>query len=284
MLSSTSRPTLLRAALIAASASAFALLAAPLAATTWCVPSQCPTIQAGVDSAAAGDTVQVSAGSYAENIMMTNKDQLVLSGSGAETCIVEAADDYFPPLAITYCDDATIQAFQWVGDVGMVIWGLEASVTFTDNVVWFAQTNPAYSCGTAMFECIGDSKFLRNSFLCVSGLQGNLLAINVDPPYPCPVVAPEVVISENLFWEVSWPIIGGGSVQFLVESNNLGAAAVTYPGSNIYEDLPDFRVAANSPNLPENNPYGVLLGALGKGCGPILRTQETWGKIKSRYR
>jgi hypothetical protein len=46
----------------------------------------------------------------------------------------------------------------------------------------------------------------------------------------------------------------------------------------------DFTLAANSPCLPENNQWGVLVGALGEGCGPIARLQETWAKIKARYR
>ena len=46
----------------------------------------------------------------------------------------------------------------------------------------------------------------------------------------------------------------------------------------------DFTLAENSPCLPENNSCGVLIGALGQGCGPISRTLDTWAMIKSRYR
>jgi hypothetical protein len=46
----------------------------------------------------------------------------------------------------------------------------------------------------------------------------------------------------------------------------------------------DYSLAANSPCLPENNQWGVLIGALGEGCGPIARLQESWAKIKARYR
>ena len=46
----------------------------------------------------------------------------------------------------------------------------------------------------------------------------------------------------------------------------------------------DFTVAANSPLLPENNSCGVLIGALGAGCGAVSIDPTTWADIKSRYR
>jgi hypothetical protein len=49
-------------------------------------------------------------------------------------------------------------------------------------------------------------------------------------------------------------------------------------------DNGDYSLAANSPCLPENNDWGVLVGALGEGCGPISRLHETWTRIKARYR
>jgi hypothetical protein len=47
----------------------------------------------------------------------------------------------------------------------------------------------------------------------------------------------------------------------------------------------DFTLAAASPCLPQNNPWGVLVGATGQGClGPVSLRHESWGSIKARYR
>lgn len=62
-------------------------------ATTWYVPSQCPNIQAGIDSAATGDTVVVADGTYTgagnKNIDFLGKGILVTSENGPELTVID---------------------------------------------------------------------------------------------------------------------------------------------------------------------------------------------------
>jgi hypothetical protein len=53
---------------------------------------------------------------------------------------------------------------------------------------------------------------------------------------------------------------------------------------DIYSD--DFALCENSQARPDNNPWGVLMGASSEHCGPCDSpvTEVSWGAIKARYR
>ncbi|MGQ0722860.1 MAG: hypothetical protein ACT4PE_15015, partial [Candidatus Eiseniibacteriota bacterium] len=70
---------------------AFALIltapASPSRAATWLVPAEAPTIAAGLDSAAAGDTVLVACGNYEEHGLVLGSGVTLRSATGQPDCV-----------------------------------------------------------------------------------------------------------------------------------------------------------------------------------------------------
>ncbi len=65
-----------------------ALSAPPAAGRTWLVPLEAPTVRAGIDSAAAGDTVLVACGTYLERGIALKPGITVRSETGDPACVV----------------------------------------------------------------------------------------------------------------------------------------------------------------------------------------------------
>nr|MEE4266784.1 right-handed parallel beta-helix repeat-containing protein [Candidatus Krumholzibacteria bacterium] len=71
---------------------AMALLAGSVQAATWLVPGDAPSIQAGIDSAALGDTVLVSCGTYLEHDIIMKGGIYLLGESEEPGCVVIDAE------------------------------------------------------------------------------------------------------------------------------------------------------------------------------------------------
>jgi parallel beta-helix repeat protein len=109
------RPALVAGALLAA-------LALPARAGTLHVPKDQPTIQAAVDAAADGDTIVISAGTYAEAVSITGKSGLILQAAGK--AVIDAIGSS-PGLALDQCNDVNVIGVRFIDGSG-------DAVTITD--------------------------------------------------------------------------------------------------------------------------------------------------------
>lgn len=79
------------------------------AATVINVPADQPTIQAGIDAAADGETVLVAPGTYHERLLLSQKSVEVRSSAGPETTIIDG--DYAGPVVVFQDGGGVLQGF-----------------------------------------------------------------------------------------------------------------------------------------------------------------------------
>lgn len=390
----------------AASISALVLFATPLTATTWHVPSHCPTIQAGIDSSAAGDTVLVACGTYYESDIDMKSGVVLRSETGLPDCVTIDGGENTILLCVDVDAATRIEGLTLTNG----IWGAScywcratfADCVFTNNygpdgggmVVRESETvlvdcvfqgNTAYGVGgglvchgpwiapargtsdfqTTLTGCVfannsavyggaiattfwaglvvTDCLFSGNTALekggalsldelggtvsdCVfhenSAQSGGAIFSNYGAPFitNCTLVGntatsrgagilvgvnsdlvtlENTIITDSPDGEAIWcfgspavPVLRCCDLHGNVDGDWVGCVAGQEGVNGNFSANPlfcdpgtdNYTLAENSPCLPANNSCGVLIGALGQGCGPISRTLDTWAKIKSRYR
>ena len=123
-------------------------------ATVWQVPSQCPTVQAGIDSASAGDTVSVACGTYHEHDIVLKSGVLLQSDTGDASCVTIDAEWQGRVFVCENLDtSSTISGFTVMGgfhDLGAGMWCLSSTVTVSGCV--FRQNTAYHGGGMACFD------------------------------------------------------------------------------------------------------------------------------------
>jgi len=176
-------------------ASLILLLPAVTHAATWHVPSQCPTIQAGIDSASAGDVVELADAIYTgegnRDIDFMSKAVTVRSASGnPDLCVIDCeGSESAPHRAFRFHSGEGpesvlegVSIVQGWRDPGAAIRCEDSSPTLTNCI--FRNNAAGYGDGGGLY-CITSSPTLTNcvfrSNRAVVGSGGGLCCIDSSP-------------------------------------------------------------------------------------------------------
>jgi len=232
-----------------------------------------PTIQAGVDSSAAGDTVLVGPGTYYVNIIWTKEGLTIIGEEGPlETLlrpIIPSEDSGFAlesntelkgfwtqsslysSISLTNCDNVKI-----TGNIiqsSSALTGIIASESFAEiaNNLFFGTGAGIYIDSHGPYFYYIYNNIILNDVVCGG--------INDLFPY-CNFAGPEP-------WSCPLGEISGLDPQFCG-----------------LEDSGNYFLQEDSPCAPDNSGGCGLIGPLPVGCGTVATEQKSWGEIKSIYK
>ena len=252
-------------------------------------------IQAAIDSASAGDTIQVQDGTYAENVTISSKQDLTLQGAGRDVVTLDGSAgvaDQKPAILIQDSQKITIKGFKIaksrravhaIGSTGLVV----ADNRFENNLrqsVLFDKSEG---------QLTGD--LIQNTQLDQDGTRGE--GVNIADSQ---VILKDNTISKNILFG----IVAQGSSQVTVINNRitetksdpqqnffgvginlLGSTQVTIQGNTIAQNdrrgiLIQENVQATiqqQNTIADNNKVGIMLGGSAKATiedNTIIRNAE----------
>lgn len=150
---------------------------------------------------------------------------------------------------------------------GAAIMALDGGVTTVSNCTFWRNESGRY--GGTMAAWYGSTILVTRS----------IFAATHRLPATFCNAAGRIEFEENIFWNNTVANTSGDCLDPVGVNGNFTADPFFCDPVD-----GDLRVAVNSPCLPANNPLRALVGALGRGCGPVALTAESWARVKARYR
>ncbi len=258
------------------------LCASHASAKTWYIKvdgtGDSPTINAGVDSAAAGDTILVAEGFYEmEDVILLRKPVVLISEMGSTRTRIKPKDPLTVIAAInamdlpSYVPAAEITGFWFEGFSFAGLSLCSCDNTFIRNNIF---TNNRYG----VFMNLGGSVHLENNTF-----YGNTeYGINAYDGG-----------EGAMIWNIVWDRAYGLDLVYTVMNDFMNLSdSYPYQVNNFSLD-PEFCGAAagnfylqsDSPCASENPPFqGFLIGALPVNCSTTSVENKTWGAVKAIYR
>jgi hypothetical protein len=260
-------------------------------ARTWYINTagtgDAPTIAAGVDSAVAGDTVLVAAGTY-DVFELDMKPGIVLtSESGPNDTHLTTPIQYV--LGGIYCQFpwgspyTEISGFWLDGYEQISLGALTISGEFTDVTVRRCVfTNNSVGLLVTMHASayVENCTFIGNPVTTVAGLAILDGAADVELWY-------------SIMWDHENGSIYGGGIDYLDITEALDDVLIGYflfseDPQFCGEAVDNYFLQSDSPCAPGNHPWDPsdmrLMGALPVGCGEVKTEARSWGEVKALYR
>jgi hypothetical protein len=241
------------------------LVTGPVFAATINVPADQPTIQAGINAAANGDTVLVAPGTYFENINFMGKAITVKSSGGSKVTIIDGAKN---ASVVTFmsgeAESSVLSGFTIqdgvapFGSQGGGINIINSSPSIEDNVI---TRNTACNGGGGIGLIEGAPSILRNTishntqtFPCAGGGGGG--GININGGTGAKILANRII--DNTFAPGSGIAMDGGGTP-LIQNNVIANndSGINGPGGAIYI------VNQSNPIIVQNLIYGNHAGSGG---------------------
>jgi parallel beta-helix repeat protein len=239
------------------------------------VPSDYGTIQSAIDAAGVGDTVQVAAGTYIEDI--TLKSGVIVQGAGAAVTTIFGTGTKSVVTAINVDSISKIDGFTITngGGIPQIVGGgiylKSSSPTVSNNIITGNNIIPAYNPGSGISCWSSSSPTITNNT--ITGNRGGIgggIYVNQSSP----------TISHN---NITGNVTGGGSGGIeirglsspIIDSNNISGNSGPNPSPEI--ELWD------SDTIPFGKPPALIINNKIKGRLGLLNYQSSSTLINNTF-